>query len=341
MSSLRNAVKRRTHKERSQPAERRKFGLLEKKKDYILRARDFHKKEEALKVLRKKAANRNPDEFYFAMQKQRTNDGVHIANEDLSNKYTQDELHLMKTQDVKYVAMKASMEAKKVEKLRATLHMIGDGLGEDDAMDDDDDEFDARRAFGSGGKKQERVHIVFADESDSEDEDARLRRAKPKARAGPSTKPAGGDDRWGDAEDDDDEGGDEGGDAELAEAAAANRRLLAAKVSAKGLGLRRGLARSLEADENEGQESEEIDPKVMKKIEKKRRVAYQELKEREHRAARLKRMALEMAYQKEVSHARGHKRKLKPGKNEEEVLPGLAHLQKAPPVFKWKKERKK
>ena len=71
MSSLRNAVKRRTHKERSQPAERRKFGLLEKKKDYVLRARDFHKKEEALKVLRKKAANRNPDEFYFAMQKQR------------------------------------------------------------------------------------------------------------------------------------------------------------------------------------------------------------------------------------------------------------------------------
>ena len=111
-------------------------------------------------------------------------------------------------------------------------------------------------------------------------------------------------------------------------------------MSAKGLGLRRGLAHSLEADENEGQEGEEIDPKVMKKIEKKRRVAYQELKEREHRAARLKRMALEMAYQKEVSHARGHKRKLKPGKNEEEVLPGLAHLQKAPPVFKWKKERK-
>ena len=117
MSSLRNAVKRRTHKERSQPAERRKFGLLEKKKDYVLRARDFHKKEEALKVLRKKAANRNPDEFYFAMQKQRTVDGVHNANQDESNKYTQDELHLMKTQDVKYVAMKASMEAKKVEKL--------------------------------------------------------------------------------------------------------------------------------------------------------------------------------------------------------------------------------
>ena len=205
MSSLRNAVKRRTHKERSQPAERRKFGLLEKKKDYVLRARDFHKKEEALKVLRKKAANRNPDEFYFAMQKQRTVDGVHNANQDESNKYTQDELHLMKTQDVKYVAMKASMEAKKVERLRATLHMIGDVPGDDDG-DDDDETFDAMKAFGSDrGKKQERVHVVFGDDSDDEDDDARLRRAKPKARAGPRTKQAGEDDGWGD--DDDDDGG--------------------------------------------------------------------------------------------------------------------------------------
>lgn len=50
MSSLANSVKRKTHKERSQPAARQKFGLLEKKKDYVQRAKDFHKKEKTIKV---------------------------------------------------------------------------------------------------------------------------------------------------------------------------------------------------------------------------------------------------------------------------------------------------
>lgn len=41
MSSLRNAVKRVEHKERAQPASRRKLGLLEKHKDYGERERAF------------------------------------------------------------------------------------------------------------------------------------------------------------------------------------------------------------------------------------------------------------------------------------------------------------
>uniref|UniRef100_A0A2P2M400 U3 small nucleolar RNA-associated protein 11 n=1 Tax=Rhizophora mucronata TaxID=61149 RepID=A0A2P2M400_RHIMU len=82
MSSFRNAIPRRAHKERAQPHSRKKFGLLEKHKDYVIRAKAFHKKEETLQRLREKAALRNPDEFYFKMIKTRTVDGVHRPEEE-------------------------------------------------------------------------------------------------------------------------------------------------------------------------------------------------------------------------------------------------------------------
>ncbi|KAL4274034.1 hypothetical protein GQ457_13G007790 [Hibiscus cannabinus] len=123
MSSLRNAISRRAHKERAQPSSRKKIGLLEKHKDYVVRAKAFHKKEETLRKLKEKAAFRNPDEFYFQMIKTRTVDGVHKP-ENLANKYTQEELMLMKTQDMGYILQKLQSERKKVEKLTAVLHSV-------------------------------------------------------------------------------------------------------------------------------------------------------------------------------------------------------------------------
>ena len=88
-------------------AARQRYGLLEKKKDYQQRAQDYHRKEKALQVLpasavmiglasalvfaapnesnravqdlRRKADDRNADEFYFAMEHRRTKAGVDIG----------------------------------------------------------------------------------------------------------------------------------------------------------------------------------------------------------------------------------------------------------------------
>jgi U3 small nucleolar RNA-associated protein 11 len=126
MSSFKNAKKslQKTHRERSQPSKRKQFGLLEKHKDYVLRARDFHRKEDHLKLLREKARNKNPDEFYYKMVSTKTRNGVHIVEK--KKPYSQDQLKMMKGQDLNYARMKRITEAKKVERLQCSLHLIGE-----------------------------------------------------------------------------------------------------------------------------------------------------------------------------------------------------------------------
>ncbi len=77
-----------------------------------------------LQVLRQKAEERNPDEFYFAMEKARTRNGVHIAPTAEANKYSQEELRLMKTQDIGYLQLKAQTEAK-VGAALSRKHAVG------------------------------------------------------------------------------------------------------------------------------------------------------------------------------------------------------------------------
>lgn len=126
MSSFRNAKKssQKTHRERSQPSKRKQFGLLEKHKDYVLRAKDFHRKENQLKLLREKARNRNPDEFYYKMINTKTRDGVHVVEG--KKPYTKEQLKLMKSQDLNYARMKRITERNKIERLQCSLHLTGE-----------------------------------------------------------------------------------------------------------------------------------------------------------------------------------------------------------------------
>jgi len=109
-----------TPKERSQPSYRKNFGLLEKHKDYVLRARDYRTKKERLRRLKEKVFHKNPDEFYFKM----------VSKEKPKEEQpSTDAIKLMKTQDIAYATLKKTMEMKKIDKMQQSLHFIGSNTG--------------------------------------------------------------------------------------------------------------------------------------------------------------------------------------------------------------------
>lgn len=127
MSSLRNSVQRRNHRERAQPKEREKWGILEKHKDYALRAKDFNEKKKRLRILREKAAARNPDEFSFAMMSTKSDGGRKIA--DRGNKaLTMDVVKLLKTQDVGYVRTMLQVVRKERQRLEEEIVLEDNGV---------------------------------------------------------------------------------------------------------------------------------------------------------------------------------------------------------------------
>ena len=108
--ALKTLVKTRTYRERAQPKARQKLGLLEKHKDYKERAIDFHKKEDALRKMREKAAFKNQDEFYFGMTHTKLVDGRHQKK--ARKRATEGELAAFTREDMGYLTMKQVSESK-------------------------------------------------------------------------------------------------------------------------------------------------------------------------------------------------------------------------------------
>eukprot|EP00301_Raphidiophrys_heterophryoidea_P019173 c4146_g1_i1.p1 GENE.c4146_g1_i1~~c4146_g1_i1.p1 ORF type:complete len:252 (+),score=34.07 c4146_g1_i1:44-799(+) len=127
MSSFTNAYKAREHWGRSQLSFRKKLGSLEKHSQYKVRAKNYHRKQATLKNLRKKAENKNPNEFNLGMiGATQKNGAVILADHNESNREIPAErLKLMKSQDVNYLTLKSQTETQKVETLKSQLHFIG------------------------------------------------------------------------------------------------------------------------------------------------------------------------------------------------------------------------
>jgi len=315
MSSLRNAVKRIAHKERSQPVNRQHLGILEKKKDYKQRADDYHKKEKTIKRIREKAAMRNPDEFYFGMNRTQVKDGKHVTNTE-SRDLPPEIIRLMKDQDLSYIRTQKQKELKKIERLQMSLHFM---------------EHQDKTAA-------ERKHTVFVDDIEEADNFSvaahfqttkklssraynrprKAGRANSKDRAVSSNINKDGDEGGSDAEDlhggratyyENDSDADDDSDVASADE---NARV---KTSAK-------------SGDKQKAKLMKVDRKTLRKSEKARERAYLELEARKERAAALEMAEKHLVTEKNVQ-AKGRKRKV--GKQENGK----------PAQFKWRRKRLK
>lgn len=168
MSSLRNSLHRRNHKERGQLVNRKRLGLLEKHKDYVQRAKDFNAKKEKIKRLKEKVADRNKDEFYFGMVNKKTQGGQHF--QDRGNAALPvDIVKVLKSQDEGYLRTTRTTNLKRIDALKAQISNI---LSFHDREDDEylelvDEYADVLEKCGLMVRPQRRRaptnHIVFVD----------------------------------------------------------------------------------------------------------------------------------------------------------------------------------
>ncbi|CAI5756030.1 unnamed protein product [Candida verbasci] len=140
MTKLVHNIQKKQHRERSQISSRSKYGLLEKKQDYKLRSKDYHKKQAALKALKEKVKSHNPDEYYHGMTRRRTDDKGILISDRGNEVLSVDQVKLLKTQDINYIRTMRMNELKKIEKLQKD------------------------KLFESSGK-----HTIFVDDTTSQD----------------------------------------------------------------------------------------------------------------------------------------------------------------------------
>ncbi|KAL3316674.1 UTP11-like, U3 small nucleolar ribonucleoprotein, partial [Cichlidogyrus casuarinus] len=124
-ASFKNIQKRnaRVHKERAQPQNRKKFGILPKKTDFIKRSRDYQAKESKLRELRIKSMMKNPDEFYFSMNNANFDKELgHIPLNCVVEKTDQEMQPILKM-DIEKLKIEIQSEKAKIAQLRERFNL--------------------------------------------------------------------------------------------------------------------------------------------------------------------------------------------------------------------------
>lgn len=181
------SVNRRTHRERAQPLERQRLGLLEKHKDYQKRATDYKAKQKTLKSLREKAAERNDDEFYFGMMSRsgpgsaltRKNTFTGAVEGDRGNRAMDvDVVRLLKTQDLGYLRTVRNVARREREGLEERWVLAGgQELGEEDEEGEGQGKGKVRKIVFCEGEG-EREGVVEEKEEEGEGDEEEEKKAK-------------------------------------------------------------------------------------------------------------------------------------------------------------------
>eukprot|EP01010_Urceolus_cornutus_P001088 NODE_1603_length_828_cov_115.934531_g1244_i0.p1 GENE.NODE_1603_length_828_cov_115.934531_g1244_i0~~NODE_1603_length_828_cov_115.934531_g1244_i0.p1 ORF type:complete len:226 (-),score=58.41 NODE_1603_length_828_cov_115.934531_g1244_i0:76-753(-) len=120
-------IQGRAHKERSQPKSRGKLGFLEKHKDYVKRAKNYHQKQDHLKKLHAAAAFKNPDEFKYGMINTKTDEkGLHLKTE---VKVDKKEAVANNSRSAAYLRMQLAIDTKNSERLSSGIAMLEESVG--------------------------------------------------------------------------------------------------------------------------------------------------------------------------------------------------------------------
>jgi U3 small nucleolar RNA-associated protein 11 len=166
MSSFKKAIPQKQYRERSQPEERKKLGVLEKHTDYQVRSRKQHQKEEKIKLLREKIQNKNPDEYYIDMSHaQKTSSGITKIKKITATKTTKKDQKLqmerMAHVNLNLLKYKHSMKLKKIDKLKHQLSFSGHSENNHTIFVDDEEEleeFSGEKYFDTNAQLGGQVH---------------------------------------------------------------------------------------------------------------------------------------------------------------------------------------